>query len=160
MSEILGALFKYLMVALGVSAVVAVLYMALASNKTSDAIAGQTQLQSNIQVAYSAQGTFTTLNAARVIAGGLAPAKMVVGGNLVNPWGGAIVPAVDGANASQFTVSQANVPQDGCQKFVSSQGNAVAISVNGTALALPVDAGLAISACNAAANSILFTYAR
>lgn len=160
MSELLGALFKLLLGMLGIGAVGAALYMALGSSKTSDAISGQTQLQTAIQAAYTGQGTFTSINNARVIAGKLVPDKMVVAGALVNAWTGAVTVAVNAGNASQFDVTNAGVPQDGCQKFISSQNNAVAITVNGAALAIPVDAGAAISACNAAANTVVFTYAR
>lgn len=159
MSEIMGVVFKYLMVALGLTAVAGALYAALGSNKTTDAIANQTQLQANIQSAFGGQGNFTSLTNARVISGNLAPDAMVVAGALTNAWGGAVTVGPN-ATASNFDVTNAAVPQDGCQKFASSQKIATAISINNVAQTLPLDAGAAISACNAATNTVKFTYAR
>lgn len=160
MSEVLGAMFKALLGLLGIAAVAGVLYAAFGNNKTSDAISQQTLLQSAIQGAYSGQGTFTSLTNAGIMAGNLAPAKMVVGGALVNAWGGAVNNAVDPANAAQFISTNAGVLKDGCQKFAVSQSNAVAVTINGAAQTLPLEAGAVLTACNSATNTVAFTYAR
>jgi hypothetical protein len=159
MSEILGSLFKMLVMALGVAAVGVILYLAFGSNKLSDSISQQTLLQANIQSAYAGQGTFTSLSNAVVIAGNLAPAKMVVSGALQNAWNGAITVAPD-ATAGQFDVTHAGVPKGSdCQKFATSQ-NVVSVSINGTVQSMPLEAGALINACSLAANTVQFVYAR
>lgn len=159
MSEILGTLFKYLVALLGVGAVVAVLYQVLGSNKTQNAIADMTQLQTNVQALYSGQPTFTSLTNAVAISGRLAPAGMISGSNLINAWSGNVTVAVNSANAARFDLTTASVPQDACAKVIGGQGSAVALSVNGTAYTPPMDAGAAVTACNQTANTIIFTYA-
>jgi type II secretory pathway pseudopilin PulG len=160
MSEILGTLFKYLVALLGVGAVVAVLYQVLGSNKTQNAIADMTQLQTNIQALYSGQPTFTSLTNTVAVSGRLAPAGMISGTSLINAWSGAVSVKVNGSNAARFDMSTAGVPQDACAKVIGGQASAVSLSVNGgTALTPPIDAGAAVTACNAAANTIVFTYA-
>lgn len=158
MSEILGTLFKYLVSLLGVAAVVLILYQVFGSNKTQNAISDLTLLQTNAQSLYNGQNTFTSLTNTVAINGKLAPSGMISGGNLLNPWGGAITANVNAGNAAQFDVTEAAVPQDACAKMVVSLNSVVALKVNGTAQVLPLDAGAAVTACNAAANTMIFTF--
>jgi hypothetical protein len=160
MSEILGSLFKYMMAALAISAVVAVLYNVLFNDKVSKAVTDTTLLQTNIQAAYNGQANFTSLTTARAASGALAPSEMITGSTLVNPWGGAVTVNVNAGNASRFDVTHAGVPADACPKLATSQSGLVNASINGAVQTLPVDAGTAISACNAGANNtVSFTYA-
>lgn len=161
MSEILGALFKYLVALLGVAAVAVVLYQVFGSNKTQTAISDLTQLQASIQSFYSGQSTFTSLNDTVAINGKLAPANMIAGASLSNPWGGSVVVNVNAGNAAQFDATETLVPQDGCAKMITAFGAAlVGLKVNGTAQTLPMDAGSAVTACGNTTNTMIFTFSR
>jgi hypothetical protein len=160
MSEILGALFKYLVALLGVAATAVVLYQVFGSNKTQTAISDLTQLQTSVQSFYSGQSTFTSLTNTVAINGKLAPTDMIAGASLTNPWGGTVTVNVNAGNSSQFDATETLVPQDGCAKMITGFGSAVGLKVNGTAQTLPMDAGNAVTACNAATNTMIFTFGR
>ncbi len=159
MSEILGTLFKYLVALLGVAAVVMVLYQVFGANKTQNAISDLTLLQTNVQSLYNGQNTFTTITNTVAIDGKLAPASMISGTSLVNPWGGTVTINVNAGNSSQFDITETAIPQDACAKLINSLTSVVGLKVNGTAQTLPLDAGTAVSACNAAANTLILTFA-
>jgi type II secretory pathway pseudopilin PulG len=158
MSEILGTLFKYLVSLLGVAAVVLVLYQVFGANKTQQAMSDMTQLQSNSQSLYSSQNTFTTLTTAVAIGAKLAPSSMITGATLTNPWGGTVAIAVNAGNATQFDITEPNVPNDACAKMGVGINTAVGLKINGTALALPIDAGTAATKCDQTANTLVFTF--
>lgn len=160
MSEILGTLFKYLVSLLGVAAVVLILYQVFGSNKTQNAISDITQLQANSQALYNTQNNFTSLTNTIAVSGKLAPSGMISGTALVNPWGGAVTVNVNATNAAQFDITEAGVPVDACAKMISGLATAVGLKVNGTAQTLPVDAGAAVTACNAASNTTIFTFGK
>ncbi len=159
MSEILGTLFKYLMMLLGVAAVVFILYETLGSNKTSNAVSQTTQMVSNIQALYAGQNNFSSLN--NVISSNPAtvvPSAMLGGANpITDPWGGAVTVQTD-ANTSEFDVILSQVPNKACSSLASSMGSFESLTINGTQLTPPVDAGAADAACNATANSLTFVY--
>lgn len=160
MSEILGALFKYLVALLGVGAVVLVLYQVFGTNKTQNAISDLTQLQSNAQALYNAQNTFTTLTNTVAVSGKLATTSMIAGTTaLQNPWGGAVTINVNSSNSAQFDITEAAVPQDACAKMVSGLSTVVALKVNTVSQTLPLDAGTAVVACNVISNTIIYTFA-
>jgi hypothetical protein len=158
MSEILGTLFKYLMALLAVGSVVVILYLAFGANKTSTAISDITQLRANTVALYNTQSAFTSLTTAVAIAGGLAPTSMIAGTALTNPWGGTVTIAVNATNAAQFDVTEPSVPKDACAKMIVGMSNPIAVTVNTVAQTLPLEAGAAVTACNAAANTIIFTF--
>jgi hypothetical protein len=158
MSEILGTLFKYLMGLLAIGSVVVILYVVFGSNKTSTAISDITQLRANTVALYNTQSAFTSLSSAVAINGKLAPPDMIAGTALVNPWGGTVTIAVNAGNAAQFDVTEPAVPADACAKMIVGMSNALAVTVNTVAQTLPVEAGAAVTACNAAANTLIFTF--
>jgi hypothetical protein len=159
MSEILGALFKYVAMVLGVGAVMMVLYNAFGQNKVGSAISDLTQLEGNIQSLYTGSTPFTTLTTAVAVSGKLAPASMISGTNLSNPWGGSPTVAVNAGNSAQYDVTEPNVPPDACAKFIGAFSSAVVgLKVNGTAQTLPLDPGNAVTACNLTANTMIFTF--
>jgi hypothetical protein len=162
MSEILGSLFKYFMAALAIVGVVAVAAKAMSSDKVGTAIADTTQTATNIRATFSGNaGGFANLTTARAASGLLAPDSMIVAGALTNPWNGVVTTVVNAGNAFRFDLQHTAVPADACPKLAASQAGLAAASINGTPLAVPVDSGLAITACNAGANNtILFTYNR
>lgn len=158
MSEILGVLFKYLVALLGVSAVVMVAYQVFGVNKTQTAISDLTTLQVSAQALYAGQSSFTTLTNTVAIAAKLAPSGMISGTALTNPWGGTVTLAVNGANSSRFDITETLVPTEACAKMASNLTNMVILSINGANQTLPIDAGTAATACNAASNTMIFTF--
>lgn len=164
MSEILGTLFKYLMVILGAVAVVALFYMTLGQDKTHKAVSSITQLQANTQALFSTQTSFSGLNNAVAVTGGLAPSDMISGSDLINPWGGGVTIAVNPSVSSRFDITSTNIPADACSKLASILGaagsSATALAVNGTVLSLPVNVAAVVTACNTSANAITITSGR
>jgi len=164
MSEILGTLFKYLMVILGAVAVVALFYMTLGQDKTHKAISSITQLQANTQGLFSTHTSFTDLSSAVAITAGLAPPDMISGTALINPWGGAVTISVNPSVSSRFDITTTNIPDDACSKLASILGaagsSATNLAVNGTGLTLPVNVAAVVTACNATTNSITITSGR
>ena len=156
MSEILGPLFKYLCQMIGVAAVGLVLWAVFGSSKTSNAISDLSQLQGNIQTLYNTQSTFTTVTTAVALT--QAPARMINGTNLVNPWSGAVTVNVNASDALKFDVTEAGVPTDACSKMATNTPTAVGLKINGADQTLPIDAGTAVTACNTATNTLIFTY--
>lgn len=163
MSEILGTLFKYLVSLLGVAAVVLILYQVFGSNKTQNAISDATLLQTNVQALYNGQSTFSTLTNTVAVNGKLAPPGMIIGAaTLANAWGGAITVAPNATN-TMFDITEAGVPIDACAKMIAGLSSVVALKVNGTTVATPVDAGTGVSACTTGAvaglTSLIFSFA-
>ena len=161
MSEIIGAVLKTLMALLGVVAVVGISYGAIQNNKNGNHLAEVSLLAANIQAAVQS-GTFSNLTVASVLAGQkgdtLAPMSMISGDSMINPWNGDVTVAVNPGNASQFIVTTTNVSTGGCSKLASNL-NALAISVGGTALTVPVDELAARIACDATnSNTLAITF--
>lgn len=160
MSEILGTLFKYLVSLLGVAAVVLILYQVFGANKTQNAMSDITLLQTNVQALYNTQNTFSTLTVPVAITGKLAPSGMISGTTLVNPWGGTVLINVNSVNPSRFDITEPNVPAEACAKMIVGLGTAVGLLVNAASQTMPLDAGSAVTACNAAANTLIFTFSK
>jgi hypothetical protein len=161
MSEILGALFKYLVALLGITAVVLVLYSVFSTNKTQTHISDVTQLATNTQSLYAAQSTFTTLTNAVAISSALAPSDMIAGTALTNPWGGTVTVAVNASNSQQFTITTTLVPAAACVKMATGFSSVVGLQVGAAgspvAVALPADAGTVAGQC-AATNTVIMTF--
>ena len=158
MDEIMGSWFKYLVRLLGVAAVVIILVSIFHKNKASTEVSNITQLATSISNTYTGQTAFTGLNTA--IAAKLAPTSMVTGTTLMNQWGGAVTVAVD-ANPSQFDIVENGVPSDGCVDMANKATNYVTLTLNGATYNAtnPLDAGTAVTACNAAATqTITYVY--
>lgn len=81
-----------------------------------------------------------------------APPPMIVGATLVNSWGGAVT--VTGAS-SVFTINYAGVPQKECIQLSQISVNPTAVSVNGTALTLPLTVTAVTAACSSATSNTI-----
>lgn len=160
MSEILGTLFKYIAALLGVAVVAGIVYSVFAENKTASAISDTGILQANVTSLYNSQSNFTSLTTARAASGELAPRTMIVGAGLQNPWGGAVTVAVNPGNAARWDMTHPAVPPKECSKMATTLNTTVALSINGNAQTLPLDAGAAIGACNGAANTLVLTFGK
>lgn len=162
MSEILGTIFKTILALLGVAAAVVMSYSAFNNSKNSNAVSQLSQLVFNAQAFYTGS-PFTTLTNSVAIVGDngakLAPEDMVSGGNLVNPWNGAVTIAVNASNSANFDVTSAGVSSSGCQKLATSMDTALKISINAKNQTLPLDPGAAATACNSkTSNTLIFTF--
>lgn len=159
MSEILGSLFKYFMAVLAVVGVVAIAAKSMTSDKVGTAISDTTQAATDIRSTFANNPVgFANLTTARAATGKLFPESMIVGSALTNPWNGSVTVQPEGDGFS-FSITHTNVPVEACPKLASSQTQISAASINGQAMNVPVDAGLAISQC-AADNTIVFRYKR
>lgn len=159
MSEILGALFKYMVQLIGVAAVAAVLYLVFGSSKTSDAISDTHSLATETQGLFYGQQAFTVTNTIAITAK-LAPDRMVNAAKtgLVNPWSGAVTIKAN-TDTSKFDITTTRVPNDACAKMAANTPSMVGLSVNGTAQSLPVDAGAVALKCNVTDNNtLIFTF--
>ncbi len=156
MSEILGTLFKYLVGLLAVVAIVLITNNVMASNKTQNAISDVTQLATAAQSLYNGSPAFTTLTDSVAIDSHIAPADMISGTGLVNPWGGTVTVAVD-ANPSQFDITETLVPNAACVQFASTLTSLQTLKINGTAQTLPLDPGTAATTCTAS-NTMTLTF--
>lgn len=165
MSEILGALFKYLVGLLGVGAVVLMSYNVFGSNKTQNAVSDLSLLQTNTQNLYNGQSSFSTLSNTVAINGKLAPSGMTVPPSttaLQNPWGGTVTIAPN-SNPARFDVTETAVPAESCAKMAVAMGTVVGLSINGADQTLPLDAGTAVNSCNVSAatgNMLVMTFSK
>ncbi|MDR5726927.1 MAG: type 4 pilus major pilin [Terriglobia bacterium] len=128
------------------------------SNSVATNAAGElAQMALGIQSLYSGQASFASVTDTVAIDAGKVPSGMVAGTAIENEWGGAVTigPATP---ATEFTIQEAEVPADACPTLVTQVSSATAISINGTALTLPADAGTVAADCNAASNTLIFTF--
>lgn len=177
MSEILGALFKYLLALLAITAVVVVLYEALSSNKSATAVSDLTTLQADVNELYAGANAATLSGTSTDITSSLAtsssaPSSMVSGSTLINPWGGAVKVSVIGAvspTPAQATIEFDDVPNAGCAKLASSLWPSMqTVSINGQTASSVTDAitycGQTPAAASGdktgttASNTLIFTF--
>ena len=162
MSEILGALFKYALQALGIAAVVIVLYAALSTNKAQNTISQTTQLQANIQSLYSGTGNFTSLATDVVVTAKLAPSDMVQNDALINAWNGRVTVGADAASGG-FFINQPALPNEACAKVATGITSYLNVQINGGTTygpASPLDEGVAALACSTDNNTVRFVFGR
>jgi len=167
MSEILGALFKYLVALLGASAVVAVFYLTLAQNKVQNAISDLVQLQVNIETLFSGQADYASLATSTAVRAKLAPPSMISGTTLITPWGGNVTVAVDGTTTTLYTISVAGVPQEACAKIALALGHsstANKCNITGSKasadISVPFSAASVAEACDATTNTVVVQFKR
>lgn len=107
----------------------------------------------------AAGGMNPILNNARALPDNLAVTN--AGATITNTWNGAVNISSAAAGA-QFSISYAGVPQDVCINALSGASGWISITVNNAAApileaAMPVTTAAANAACNAAANTIVWT---
>ena len=128
------------------------------NSKASDAAAELAQMELGIQGLYSAQASFNSLNNSVALDAGtsVVPPNLNDGsGGIVNEWGGAIKLLGNGAT---FTISEAAVPQSACAILATKASNPISVTVNGTSISAPVDAGTVAADCSSASNNLVFTF--
>lgn len=95
------------------------------------------------------------ITATLIAKGNVFSKPFTVAGNAVsNSYGGVVTVTDNGAN---FTLSSSGYPTDICTDLAQSPGDWISVSVNGAALAMPVNLQAAVGACNAAANTVAVT---
>jgi type II secretory pathway pseudopilin PulG len=147
---------------LGIAAIVVAGAVALLTSSFGSANSGRAEQEvASIRVAVkrlymgqSASYGTGSLNGTLINAKAIPTSLGVNGTNLSNVWNGAVT--VTGATGT-FLISYAEVPKDACISMVSAGGDWLTIGVNGTDLALPATPSAAETACNAAANTVVFT---
>lgn len=166
MSEILGTLFKYLLALLAITAVVAILYEALSSNKVSTAAAQITTLQANINQLYAGTSagpsglTTSMLTNANEIPSGMP----VSSGTVNNSWGGTVVIGQDkGTNLTgDADITYTLVPQEACNKLaLALLPSMTQITINSAAAIAAGDTNAVsdvTTACTSGTNTMIFTF--
>lgn len=159
MSEVIGFLWKALMVLLTLGAVIYAGERAMSGNKDGNDLSNITQLSLNIKNLYSGSANYSTLtNAAALSAGKVVPDSMKSGGSIVNAFAGTVTVGPN-ANPSMYDINSAGIPQDSCIHELTSVGGVISVKANGTTLTPPVDGAAAAAACNlATGNTLIFTY--
>lgn len=160
MRDLLGSLFSALIVVIGLIGAVLIYNSVTNTNKSSQAFTDLTAMVGSVQSVYASHPTFTNLTPSVIIAGKLAPASMISGTQLMNPWRGIITVAANGSNAGLFDVTEPSVPSDACVKMATSLGGLGGLAINGTSVALPADPAVVTPLCSSDANSLVFTFGR
>lgn len=162
MSEVLGALFKYALQALGIAAVVIVLYAALSTNKAQNTISQTTQLQANIQSLYAGSGNFSSLTNEVAVMAKLSPSDMVKNNALTNAWNGTPTVGHD-ATTGGFFISQPALPNDACAKVATGISSYLSVQINGGTSygpTTPLAEGTAALECSDDSNTVRFVFGR
>jgi len=161
-----GASLLEIIAYLGVAAVVvygavSLLTQAFGGANSNRALVEVTSLRTQVKKIYMGQAAgygVGSMNAALVLQNAFPTTLTVTAPSTVtNSWNGGVV--LTGATTT-FTISYASVPADVCSSLVSVQGGAgwTSIAVNGAAaLTPPITPTAAGTACNVAANSIVWT---
>lgn len=157
MRNIMGDLFSALIFLLGLIGLFALYNNVTSSNKSNQAFTDLSTMVGATQALYASHPSFASISATAVINSRSAPATMVSGAALINPWGGNVTVA-PAANTSFFTVTEPSVPNDACVKMATSLSNLGALSINGTSVTLPADPSVVSGVCTGDANSLVFTF--
>lgn len=160
MRDMFGTVGSFLLSLVGLIAVGALIYYGYSYFRTGGAVQDLGTLAGNIQAAYANEATFTTVTNTVANSAGWTPKDMNGGGSTItNQWGGTVTVNVDGTNPANFDITEAGVPNGACAKLAQSTENVLSVTVNGTALTIPVDAATAEADCTAgSANSLVFVY--
>jgi hypothetical protein len=150
---------------LGVAAIVVLGAISLLDNafdnaQSNRAVEEITALRTAVRKLYAGQQYPAAALTADIIAAGAVPGTLRVNGNAItNAWNGAVT--VTGVTANTFTISIGALPVDACVNVVSGATGWTRISVNAAAAnditVFPATVARATTACNAAANNLVFT---
>ncbi len=158
MRDLIGGLFAALVTIIGIVALIALYNSVTSSNKASQALTDLTSMVGQVQATYISHPSYAGLSSTVVINGNLAPATMVSGTQLVNPWGGVVTVAQNSANSSFFDITQPSVPSDACVKMATSISNLGSLTINGTSVTLPANPSVVTTACTGTSNTLVFTF--
>lgn len=157
MRDILGTVGSLLLSLVALIAVGALIYEGYGWYKNGQASQDLSQLVTNIQAAYSNQPTFTSLTNTVANANGWTPKDWDATGSAIqDQWGGTVTVNVDGSDSSEFDVTMTKASNSGCQKLAGGMTSVVSESINGAAVALPVDPATIGTDCSGSSNTLLF----
>lgn len=161
-----ATLLEQLLVAIAIAGLIGGAIVTWISVQTSandnDNLRDTALLMSKVRSVFDGQSSYGTgsLNATLLTYRAVPPA-MINGSNINNAWGGTVT--VTGAGAT-YTISSASIPQESCATMVKNFGGPTgggsgitAMTVNGTAVTLPVTPGAAATACSATSNTVVLT---
>ena len=156
--EAIAYLWIAAIVVIGAIALLNGAFSSASSNQTAEEV---TAIQTGVKKLYMGQTNgYNGLNTAVAISAGVIPKTLVIStanNTVTDPWGGAVT--ITGTGAGAFPIQFVAVPKDVCINAVSAGGTWTAVSVNGTAQAVPVTPDNAQAACANAANTIIWTSA-
>lgn len=131
------------------------------NGKASNAAAELAEMEVGVQNLYSAQASFAGLTDTVALDAGTAvvPSNMNDGaGGIVNEWGGAVTLA-PAATSTEWTLTETQVPQGACATLATKASDALAITVNGTAITTnPIDIAAITASCDQSDNELVFTF--
>ncbi len=104
---------------------------------------------------YQGQSGYSGISNSVLLAAGVFPSSMVSGTAITNTFGGTVTLVPD-ATPAFFNLTYNNVPQSACVRLASGiQGQSIqSISVNGTALSMPVTVAGAAGSCVKGNNTV------
>lgn len=158
MMEMMGTLFVYILLFVGVVAGISAL------TSTGDLTEAQRALSSirmNIQTIFAGSKSYEGLDVDLAIDTNVFPSKMIKAGRQVlNPWGGDVLVEVDPVNTGFFTITYENVPLSDCIQIGGFQVTTWEdVAINGSALDIntaSVQKDLR-DLCTGDANTIVYT---
>ena len=168
MSEIIGVLFKYLLVIIAIGAVVSIFYEAMSTSNTSMATNDLTQIQQNIYELSSGESGINQITTpSDLINSGVLPTSMLSSASstrIIDPWGGVVQVAAKTPSESVTSLVFPNVPLSACTKLTVSAAQAGISIIFGASTIYPSDQNLvsdAAQACtstNSSTLSMTFTF--
>lgn len=160
MSEILGVLFKYLLAAFAIVAVLSILYEAISSNNTSTAISDLTQIQARVYQLCSGESSLDTLTTpSSLLASGILPHDMLSSSSstgVIDTWGGTVKIQKTISSGAVTSLTFPDVPLSACTKLTVSAAQVGTSVTVGSSTAYPSDPNLVSEAatnCTAAGTS-------
>lgn len=148
---------------LGVAATIIVGAVALLSTAFSSARSNRSHeevmaISTGVKRLYMSQaGSYGAVDMTAALANAkIFPTTLAVSdtGTVLNAWNGAVT--VAGATTT-FTISYAAIPQEVCVELVADSAQWIGVAVNGTDVPMPITVAAASTACNAAANTVVWT---
>lgn len=168
MQNVIGTLIAVVVTLLLIVVAVVMGEQLINGSGAANAISEVEAIRNGVTSLYAGSPNFNGLSNKVLESGGQMPSNMISGavgaGTDVDEWGGAVTVA-PATNPAQFTVTFAGVPTSACAELGAYQaGNLAAVSINGTAVTLPISPATAVTDCNksgegpSGGNSIVWTF--
>lgn len=133
-----------------------------ASSKEKTAMSQVMAIQTSYRGYYSSQTDYGTGDMTEIgVSSGIFPTDLKISGSagahtVKNGWSGVVTITASGSGAT-FDISFSGIPKESCNKIAVLKSDWLAVSVNGTALTLPVTPATAMAACTATTNTLVYT---
>lgn len=126
-------------------------------NKVSTAQSEVSTISTNVPGDVGGVAGVSSISTAMVARDSDAPSNMVTGTALVDPWGGQVT-VTPANNPGQYDVALQGVPGSACSKLVNGVGQFKGVTINGSALSMPVDPATVSQDCQSSSNSVTFDF--